>query len=158
MHDEIDVTNLDNASEHYGLGYAAERVTGGGIAVFFEQQLREHKEAVKAEMRRQGVTDPQKLIPLNAGAYDDVEVRIRTYQAQGIPLIDAVRAARSEAPQEREPTTSDLSCEYLGDTVENLMKHQVERGASQSKGKKRETARVGADTQRMYDQMLGEAS
>lgn len=95
MDDEtkVDVTNLDDAGAHYGLGHHASKSRSGGANKFFEEQEREHRRLQTAEMARQGVTDPTKVRPSNEGAYD----------------ADEISDDRKAADRE-----------YLGDSIENL--------------------------------------
>ncbi len=95
MDDEtkVDVTNLDDVGEHYGLGHHASKSRSGGASKFFEEQEREHRRLQTEEMARQGISDPTKVRPTNHGAYD----------------VDDGHDRRKAADQE-----------YLGDSIENL--------------------------------------
>lgn len=121
--DSSSALNLSHASTSTGALSGPLRTSGGGIAKEFERQLKEHKDAIKAEMERQGVTDPQKLKPVNEGVYDRIERRTREFQAAGYSLVDASRLAREEdgdAPAE--PDDREHDRDYLGDSPENLMR------------------------------------
>lgn len=93
-----------------------------GIELYFAPLEARHRELLEAEMQRQRITDPSKLIHSNEGAYDDVLVRIGELYCggRGLVLLKAVRQAQAEnellaiPTSEREARRSSER-QYLGD-------------------------------------------
>jgi hypothetical protein len=79
----------------------------------------------------------QRFVPSNAGAYDEVERRIRALQREGLPLVEASRKALEE-PTHTEPQDEPDRNGVLGTSVISLMgvDRPVPRGRSR-KGRRR---------------------
>lgn len=123
-----DPTMLDDSSAHYGLGHSwkgsAKAGSGSGIGRFLDEQLRDHKRALAAEMDRQGVSSPDQLRAVNHGAYDSVKKRIGELLKAGKTLAEAREIARSESSANELPDDEQARADdkYLGDCrVEDLM-------------------------------------
>jgi hypothetical protein len=155
--EEIDVTNLDDPSGHYGLSHSATEGAGGGINGHFDAQREEIEAAEKAgkderralerQIAEHNRTAPESEqwaplkddAPVNAEAYEAIEKRTRELQADGHCLKDATIIAREEILSKGETEKPvDADAAYLGESVLELMGTKRRRnGGGGSSGRRR---------------------
>lgn len=178
MASQIDISNLDDASQHYGLSHSATTASTGGI----ERYLEEQRLAVEAEEQRRrddrreverAVRDhnlkggeqwalPEEPGSVNEGAYEEIERRIRRLQAAGLTYYEASQTARKEFEAQRLQKEPDpciggdaCGCARCNQVTEATLQPSIPippHGSRRGRNKSARTA--GVDQQAIYDAAL----
>src|SRR6185437_11474755 len=159
---QLDDSFTDDSSSVLGIGHHATRVDG---FEWNERQNRKERARLEAAGIPFGAPPPEKG-PSNRGAYLDVSKAIDEVRKEfpALPEVEIVQLGRQRAEEAARLGETDASkgrdADYLGDSVTNLMKHDVEISGGSRSGRKHEdppNADAMADRrQRNYDEILSD--
>lgn len=110
------------------------------------QRLQERQSADKEQYLREigasNEAELQRVVPRNVGAHDEIGERMQKYVDAGYSTLEAIAAAESEIDDKERGPSDD----YLGASIEDLMKPPVTPDKHSSRSRSKKVSRGGSDT------------